>query len=79
MADSLPKTFKAVVVEQKDGPMILKDLPLEQPQAGEILVKVLAVGVCHSDSMLSPGIFGNPLYVDLLFRVCSFLYSSSSF
>ncbi|KAI9884915.1 MAG: hypothetical protein M1823_003293 [Watsoniomyces obsoletus] len=60
MADSLPKTFKAVVVEHKDGPMTLKDVPLEQPKAGEILIKVLAVGVCHSDSLLSPGIFGNP-------------------
>ena len=61
MADSLPKTFKAVVIEKKDGPMTLKDLPMEKPKQAEILIKVLAVGVCHSDTMVAPGSFGNPL------------------
>lgn len=60
MADSLPETHKAVVVEQKDGPMTLKDVPLEQPKQGEILIKVLATGICHSDSFVAANTFGNP-------------------
>lgn len=58
--DSLPKTYKAVVIEEKNGPMTLKDVPLERPKQGEILIKVLATGVCHSDSLVQPGIMGNP-------------------
>ncbi|KAI9793115.1 MAG: hypothetical protein M1816_001013 [Peltula sp. TS41687] len=58
--DSLPQTYKAVVVEKKDGPLTLKDVPLERPKQGELLIKVLATGVCHSDSFVSAGAFGNP-------------------
>lgn len=58
--DSLPKTYKAVVIEKKGGPMTLKDVPLEHPKHGELLIKVLATGVCHSDSFAQSGVLGNP-------------------
>ena len=55
----LPKTYKAAVFEKANAPFTLKDIPMKAPSAGEILVKVLAVGVCHSDAGVQAGAFGN--------------------
>lgn len=63
MADSLPKTFKAAVFEKVGAPLTIKELPLQLPKEGELLVKVLACGVCHSDMMVQSGELGNPLSV----------------
>ena len=49
MTSSLPKTFKAIVIKEKGAPLELQELPLKNPGAGEVLVKVLACGVCHTD------------------------------
>lgn len=55
---SLPATYKAWVVEQAGEPMVLKDLPLRPPGPGQVLVKVLACGVCHSDTGAAKGEYG---------------------
>lgn len=60
MSPSLPKTFKAAVVEEANGKLIIKDVPLEDPKHGEVLVKVKACGVCHSDEAVRTGAFGQP-------------------
>ena len=60
MAQTLPETYKAAVFESKGAPLTIKDLPLELPKAGEVLVKVLATGICHSDALVQQGVFGNP-------------------
>lgn len=39
----------AAVTETKGGPFTLQTLELDEPQATEILVRIEAVGVCHSD------------------------------
>ncbi|KAI9842570.1 MAG: hypothetical protein M1837_007084 [Sclerophora amabilis] len=59
MASVLPKTFKAAVFESKDAPLTLKEFPLEAPKEGEVLVKVLAAGVCGSDASVQSAAFGN--------------------
>jgi D-arabinose 1-dehydrogenase-like Zn-dependent alcohol dehydrogenase len=56
---SLPKTYKAAVFEKADAPITLTDVPLKHPGAGEVLVKVIATGVCHSDAGVQSGAFGN--------------------
>ncbi|RDW82767.1 alcohol dehydrogenase-10 [Coleophoma cylindrospora] len=56
---SLPKTYKAAVLEKVNAPFTLKDIELKLPERGEVLVKVLATGVCHSDSVVQSGAFGN--------------------
>ncbi|KAH7319423.1 putative alcohol dehydrogenase [Rhexocercosporidium sp. MPI-PUGE-AT-0058] len=56
---SLPKTYKAAVFEKANAPLTIKDVPLEAPSAGQVLVKVLACGVCGSDSGVQSGGFGN--------------------
>lgn len=50
MAPSIPKTCKAVVLEGPNAPWAIKDVPVEEPKAGEVLIKVSACGVCHSVS-----------------------------
>jgi D-arabinose 1-dehydrogenase-like Zn-dependent alcohol dehydrogenase len=61
MSMSLPKTYKALVIKSAGGPLELVDVELKHPQAGEVLVKVLACGVCHSDYILQQGQMG-PLF-----------------
>lgn len=56
---SLPKTYKAAVFEKANAPLTIKDYDLKMPAAGEVLVKVLAVGVCGSDTGVQKGEFGN--------------------
>ncbi|CAL3972906.1 unnamed protein product, partial [Diplocarpon coronariae] len=56
---SLPETYQAAVFEKAKGPLTIKDLPLAAPTAGQVLVKVLACGVCGSDAGVQAGEFGN--------------------
>lgn len=56
---ALPKTNKVALFEKANGPFVLKDVPLQPPKAGEVLVKVLASGVCGSDVGVHTGAFGN--------------------
>ncbi|KDQ64324.1 hypothetical protein JAAARDRAFT_27950 [Jaapia argillacea MUCL 33604] len=44
-----PKTYKAAVVTKAHAPFELLDIPWKDPQQGQVVVKVLACGVCHSD------------------------------
>lgn len=39
----------AAVLEETGGPLVLEELELEPPRAGEVLVRLHASGVCHSD------------------------------
>ena len=59
---NLPKTFKAAVATGQNQPLEIKDVPMLEPGVGEILLKVHACGVCHSDHDVITGGFG-PLHV----------------
>jgi D-arabinose 1-dehydrogenase-like Zn-dependent alcohol dehydrogenase len=48
-----------VVIEKPGAPWAIKEVPVNQPKQGEILIKVHACGVCHSDSFLQQGAFGD--------------------
>ncbi len=41
--------MKAVVLQQVGGPLVVVDLPRPAPRAGEVLIRVRACGVCHTD------------------------------
>ncbi len=56
---------RAAVLEKVGGPIEVQELDLQEPQAGEVLVKVLATGVCHSDWHLVTGDTKHPLPVVL--------------
>jgi len=45
----MAETMKAAVATSFGKPLEIQDLPIPQPGPGEILVKVMACGVCHTD------------------------------
>ena len=61
MAPQIPKTYKAAMFKEKGGPLVLEEVETKQPGEGEVLIKVLACGVCHSEVVTQMSIFGTPL------------------
>ncbi len=47
--------IRALVVEEKDAPFQLQDLELGEPVRGELLVRIVASGVCHTDAITQAG------------------------
>src|SRR5688572_19920083 len=41
--------MKAAILEKAPGGMHIEEIPIPEPRAGEVLVKVTACGVCHTD------------------------------
>lgn len=60
---SLPITFKAALFAGPNEPLTYEMLELKEPGHGEILIKVLATGVCHADANVQDGTLGNSLSV----------------
>ena len=58
MASNIPKQCKAAVFEKKGAPLTIKQVEVPQPGPSEVLVKVLACGVCHTDAFIGAGAFG---------------------
>jgi NDMA-dependent alcohol dehydrogenase len=54
---------KAAVLHKPGEPFVVEELDLQEPQAGEALVRVAAAGVCHSDWHLMTGATQHPLPV----------------
>src|SRR5689334_17931951 len=40
---------RAAVLHEVGQPLVIEELELEEPHEGEVLVRVAAAGVCHSD------------------------------
>ncbi len=51
-------TVRAAVLHQARTPLRVEDVRLAGPRAGEVLVRVAAAGVCHSDLHLAEGNLG---------------------
>ena len=51
-------TIRAAVLREP-GDVRVEDVELDPPQAGEVLVRVAAAGVCHSDLHLVNGALGD--------------------
>jgi len=45
--------IRAAVVREKGGPFNVETLTLEAPRRDEVLVKVVATGLCHIQSCLA--------------------------
>src|SRR5690625_7595802 len=43
--------IKAAVTHAQAGDFVLESVALAEPQAGEVLVRVVATGVCHTDEV----------------------------
>src|SRR5271166_5412514 len=51
----MQKTMKAAVVRAFGKPLTIEEIPVPVPGPGEVLVKVLACGVCHTDLHAADG------------------------
>ena len=49
------KTMKAAVVRTLGAPLTLEDVPVPMPREGEVLVRIVATGVCHTDLHAADG------------------------
>jgi len=56
----MTETYRAMQLEAPGQPLLATDLPLRQPQAGEILISVEACGVCRTDLHLIDGELPQP-------------------
>ena len=45
----MPRTMKAAVVHKLGKPLVIEEVPVPEPGHGQILVKVAAARVCHTD------------------------------
>lgn len=49
--------IKAAVVHQEGAPFVMEEVDLAPPRAGELLIKIVACGVCHTDAKSRDGYF----------------------
>jgi D-arabinose 1-dehydrogenase-like Zn-dependent alcohol dehydrogenase len=61
-SSDIPSSCPAVVIEKVGAPWTIKEVPVSAPKSGEVLIKVLACGVCHSDSFLQQGHLGEHVF-----------------
>lgn len=53
--------IKAAVLYEANTPLVVEPVQLDDPKAGEVLVRVAASGVCHSDYHVMKGEWTPPL------------------
>ena len=48
--------IRAAVLEEFGQPLVVQDVGLDGPKAGEVLVRIVACGVCHTDMYTASGV-----------------------
>ena len=59
--ESIPKTMKAAVLRDHEVGLEIETLRTPRPKSGEVLIKVAACGLCHSDLHVIGGAIAFPL------------------
>ncbi|MBR9883641.1 MAG: NAD(P)-dependent alcohol dehydrogenase [Oceanospirillales bacterium] len=59
------RTIKAAVIHEKGGPFKIENLKLQRPAEDEVLVRVVASGICHTDLIVRDQYFPCPLPIVL--------------
>ncbi|MFD3400319.1 alcohol dehydrogenase catalytic domain-containing protein [Kribbella sp. NPDC058693] len=57
----MTETMRAAQVQQAGGPFVVTDVPIPEPKAGQIRVKVHACGICGGDAIPRNALFGTVL------------------
>lgn len=52
---AVPRTMKAAVVEKFGEPLVIQEVPVPTPRLGQVLVEIIASGVCHTDLHAADG------------------------
>ena len=53
--------MKAAVLYEVGKPLVVEDVELDDPKTGEVRVRIVANGVCHSDYSIVHGVIRSPL------------------
>lgn len=56
--------MRAAVLEEFGQPLVIEEVDLAEPKAGEVLVRLEACGVCHTDLYTASG--GRPVGIRTL-------------
>lgn len=56
---------RAAVLREANGPFVIAELDIDQPGAGEVLVRIVATGMCHTDAAVRSRDLPTPLPVVL--------------
>ena len=54
------REINAAVVREKGGPFNIETLTLEEPRRDEVLVKIVATGMCHTDMVARDKVYDVP-------------------
>ena len=57
--------IRAAIVRQKGGPFEVETLRLEEPQREEVLIRIVATGMCHTDMVARDQLYDVPLPIVL--------------
>lgn len=56
----LPSIMQTMVLERQRQPLILKTLPIPSPAASQVLIRIIACGVCRTDLHIIDGELNHP-------------------
>lgn len=59
------RQIKAATIRQKGGPFQIENLMLDEPRPDEVLVKVMATGMCHTDMVARDQLYEVPMPIVL--------------
>ena len=65
MSNTEAMQIKAAVVRKRGGPFQIETLTLEEPRPDEVLVRIVATGMCHTDMVARDQLYTVPLPVVL--------------
>jgi aryl-alcohol dehydrogenase len=51
----------AAVIHEKDAPFVLEEVELDEPRPNEVVVRMVAAGICHTDLSVRSGVIPFPL------------------
>ena len=60
MASASGTEITAAVVRKKGGPFNIEKLTLEEPRRDEVLVRIVATGMCHTDMVARDKVYDVP-------------------
>ena len=55
-----PDSMQAMVLEEANHPLVLKKIPIPSPNEQQVLVKIIACGVCRTDLHIVDGELNKP-------------------
>ncbi|HEX7249962.1 MAG TPA: alcohol dehydrogenase catalytic domain-containing protein, partial [Burkholderiales bacterium] len=56
----MKRTGKAVICRELNKPVVVEEVAVDSPKRGEVMVKIAACGVCHSDLSATNGTIALP-------------------